>query len=148
MALPPGSQVGNIMVTPSISLVPAIGPGWPAGFTTDKELQFSTVGFTQVGVTIAGGQGILPIGTVLGRNSTTKLYGPYATGNSDGTQTARGVLRTAVDTGPAALAPLPNIQANMVVAGILNNTLISGADSGAITTLGVTVDTILGTFRF
>jgi hypothetical protein len=144
MTLPGGSYVGNVLVAPSINLVPAFGPGWPAGFTTDQELQSSTAGFTQTGVTLAGGQGILPLGTVLGRNSSTKLYGPYSSGASDGTQVPRGILRTTVDTNAGQGA---NIQANMVTAGILNNSLVSGADGTAITDLGARVDTVLNTFK-
>lgn len=145
MTLPGGSYVGNVLVAPSINLVPAFGPGWPAGFTSDQELQASTARFTQFGVTLAGGQGILPLGTVLGRNTTTKLYGPYNAGHSDGTEIPRGVLRTTVDTNAGGGA---NIQANMVVSGILNNSLISGADSTAITDLNARVDTVVNTFTF
>jgi hypothetical protein len=147
MTLPGGSYVGNILVAPSINLVPAFGPGWPAGFTTDQELQSSTARFTQTGVTLAGGQGILPIGTVLGRNSATKLYHPYSSAASDGTQIPRGILRTSVDTNTQA-AVGANIQANMVVSGILKNSLVSGADGTAVTDLVARVDTVLDTFTF
>src|SRR5712692_9309174 len=73
--------------------------GGPVAAPLDQELLYSTVGYTQKGVTVAGGQGILPIGTVLGRKTTDKKYYVYATGNSDGTQTAHGILRNAIDTG-------------------------------------------------
>lgn len=145
MTLPGGSYVGNVLVAPTINLVPAFGPGWPAGFTTDQELQFSTARFTQQGVTLQGGNGILPIGTVLGRNSTTKLYQAYNASAGDGTQVPRGILRTTVDTNAGGNA---NVQANMVISGILNNTLVSGADGTAITDLNARVDTVLGTFTF
>lgn len=146
MTLPAGSQVGNIMVSPAISLVPAFGPGWQSGFTTDDELLYSTARFTQKGVTLAAGNGILPLGTVLGRNTVTKLWGPYNTNASDGTQVARGILRQSADTGLSGSGP--NLQANIVISGILKNQKVSGADSGAITTLLARVDTVLGTFTF
>jgi Bacteriophage lambda head decoration protein D len=147
VSLPPGSQVGNIMPTPEVSLVPAFGPGWPAGFTTDAELLFSTNGgFTQKGVTLATGQGILPVGTCLGRVTATKLYVPYNAGNSDGSQVPRGFLRTAADTG-TTLYPR-GLMANIVIRGILKSSLVSGADTNAITLLGARVDTVIGSFTF
>jgi hypothetical protein len=114
----------------------------------DQELLASTAAFTQVGVTVAGGQGILPIGTVLGQKTADKKYYVYATGASDGTQTARGILRHAIDTGIAATPQAVDQQANIVIRGILNNTLVSGADSGAITTLKARVDSVLSLFIF
>jgi len=119
--------------------------GGPVAAPLDQELLYSTVGYTQKGVTVAGGQGILPIGTVLGRKTTDKKYYVYATGNSDGTQTAHGILRNAIDTGSTGA---PDQQANIVIRGILNLSLVSGADSGALTTLDARTDSILGTFTF
>lgn len=119
--------------------------GGPVSAPLDQELLYSAHAFTQKGVTLAGGQGILPIGTVLGQKTSNKKWYVYATGNSDGTQTARGILRNAVDTGSAGAA---DQQANIVIRGILKLSLVSGADSGAITTLGARTDTVLGTFVF
>lgn len=114
----------------------------------DQELLASTVGFTQFGVTVAGGQGIIPIGTVLGRKTADKKYYVYNSGASDGTQTARGLLRNAIDTGVAGTSQAVDQQANIVVRGTVNSTLVSGADSGAITTLNARIDTVMGIFAF
>lgn len=119
--------------------------GGPVAAPLDNELQWSTHAFTQTGVTVAGGQGILPMGCVLGQKTADKKYYVYAAGNSDGTQTARGILRNAIDTGAAGS---PDQQANIVIRGILKLAFISGADSGAITTLVARTDTVLGTFTF
>ncbi len=121
-------------------------PGYSQGATyTDPEILYSTVGFTQKGVTLAGGQGILPAGTVLGQKTADKKYYVYDNAGSGGVATARGVLRRAVDTGPAGSA---DQLGNIVIAGILKSTLVSGADSAALTDLGATVDSVRGTFKF
>lgn len=147
MSLPPGSQVGNIIPTPDIELVPAFGPGWPVNFTSDPELLYSTNGgFTQKGVTLAPGNGILAAGTCLGRVTATKLYIPYNVAANDGSQIPRGFLRVGTDTGSTAFPRA--IMGNIVIRGILKNSMISGADSTAITDLGARVDTVLGTFTF
>lgn len=120
--------------------------GGPIAAPLDQELLYSTAGFTQVGVTLAGGQGILPTGCVLGRKTSDKKYYVYATGNSDGTQVARGILRQGTDTGVGGAAK--DVQGNLVIRGIVNLSLVSGADSGAITTLNARSDTVLGLFSF
>lgn len=121
-------------------------PGFtsPTADFTDPEILYSTVGFTQKGVTIAAGQGVLAAGTLLGQKTADKKYYAYNNASSDGTQTARGVLRRAVDTTGAGNDQLGNI----VIAGILKNSLIVGADSAALTDLGATVDVVRGTFKF
>lgn len=129
----------------SYEKLPVPGFTSPTSVYTDVEILYSTAGFTQKGVTLAGGQGILPAGTVLGQNSTTKKYHVYNNGASDGTQTAAGVLRRAVDTGGAGAA---DQLGNIVIAGILKNDLVSGADSNAITDLGARVDANRNTFKF
>lgn len=122
-------------------------PGfWKGNDTTNPEILYSTVGFTQKGVTLAAGQGVLAAGTVLAQNSTTKRYVAYASGGANGTGTARGILRTGVDTGTDADGP--EKLGNIVIAGILKNNAIVGADAGARTTLGAVVDTVRGTFKF
>jgi len=133
------------MSTTSYEQIPVPGHTSPTHTSTDSELLYSTARFTQKGVTLAGGQGILPIGTVLGRKTSDKKYYVYNNGHSDGTEVARGVLRREVDTGSAGSA---DQLANIVISGILKNSLVSGADSSALTDLGATVDTVLGTFKF
>lgn len=119
-------------------------PGYTQGpnFPNDPELLYSTAGFTQKGVTLAGGQGILPIGTVLARRTSDKLYVVYNNAGSGGAEVAAGILRRGVDTtaGP--------VQANMVIAGIVKNSLVSGADSAAITDLNARVDSARDIFKF
>lgn len=133
-------------MTQAFEQIPAPGFVSPTATYTDSELLYSTQGgFTQVGVTLAGGQGVLPAGTVLGRNTTNKLYYVYNNTNTNGTEVARGVLRRAVDTGAAGT---PNQQSNMVITGILRLDMVSGADAAALTDLGAVTDSVLNTFRF
>lgn len=122
--------------------IPVPGFTSPTSTFTDPEILYSTVGFTQKGVTIAAGQGILPAGTVLARKTSDKKYYVYNNAGSGGLDVARGVLRRAVDTAGG------DQLSNIVVAGILKNSLVSGADSGALTDLGATVDSVRDTFKF
>ncbi len=124
-------------------------PGFtnPTADYIDPEILYSTVGFTQKGVTLGSGVGVLPAGTVLGQKTSDKKYYPYDNSKGDGTQVARGVLRRPVDTG--TVANTANDQgSNMVIAGILKWGLVVGADAAALTDLGATVDTVRGTFKF
>lgn len=120
-------------------------PGFEVGaYLTDDEIMASMKGgFTQVGVTLAGGQGILPAGAVLGRVTASGLFRAYTGADSPtGMGVARGVLRKRVDTtdGP--------ILANMVVSGIIKNSKLSGMDTDAVTDLNGRADTVLDRFRF
>ncbi len=125
-------------------VIPAPGY-WKGNEYTDPEILYSTVGFTQKGVTLAGGQGILPAGTVLGQKTSDKKYYAYDNAGSGGIGTARGVLRKAVNTGTAGA---PDQLGNIVIAGILKLNMVSGADAAAITDLGATTDSVRGTFKF
>ncbi len=93
-------------------------------------------------MTIAGGQGILPAGTVLGQKTADKKYYVYSNGGTGGVDTARGILRRAVDTAGG------DQLGNLVIQGILKLNMVSGADSGALTDLGATTDTVRNTFKF
>lgn len=118
-------------------------PGYSEGpVYTSPEILYSYAGFTQKGVTIGKDQGILPAGTVLGRRTSDKKYYVYSNGASDGTETARGVLRRGVDT--AGEDQLSNI----VIQGILKLNQVSGADAAALTDLGAVTDSVRGTFKF
>jgi hypothetical protein len=65
-----------------------------------QELLLSiSAGYTQRGVTLAGGQGLLPTGTVIAKHSGSGKYFVYQSGATDGRQTPLGVLRDARDTG-------------------------------------------------
>lgn len=99
---------------------------------TVRELLKSYAAFTQRGVTLAGGNGILPTGCVLAQQTSTQLYFPYNASASDGTQIALGVLRDARDTGGTSDPTGQTSQAclgNLVVRGILDLTLVSGTDT-------------------
>lgn len=125
---------GNILQSPGFNQL---------GYTVDDEVLYSMVGYTQKGITLATGQGILPLGTVMGRVTASKLWKVYNNGASDGTEVARGILRNTVDTG-SSTSPL---QANIVVQGLLKNSKISGADAASLVDLGATQDTVLDLFR-
>jgi hypothetical protein len=125
--------------------IPVPGVTSPTATFTDPEILYSTVGFTQKGVTLAGGQGILPAGCVLARKTADKKYYVYNNSGSGGLEVARGVLRRGVDTGAAGSA---DQLGNIVIAGILKYSLLSGADSSALTDIGATVDTVRDTFKF
>lgn len=112
------------------------------------EILASTSGWTQKGVTLKPGLGILPAGTVLGQVTATKLWAPYnqAASNGAGSDTARGVLRQAVDTGGAGTTK--TYVANILIQGILKLAVLSGADANAISDLNARSDAVLGTFSF
>lgn len=122
--------------------IPVPGFTSPTDTFVDPELLYSTAGYTQKGVTVAGGQGILPIGTVLGRKTSDKKYYVYNNGASNGVEVARGVLRRPIDTRNG------DQLANIVIQGILKNDLVSGADAAALVDLNARVDTVLNTFTF
>lgn len=116
----------------------------PTATYTDPEIMYSMVGHTQKGVTLAGGQGVLAAGTVLGQRTADKKYYAYDNSKADGTQTAHGILRRPADLGGPGS---PDQQGNMVIAGIIKLDMVVGADAAAITDLGAVVDTVRKTFK-
>jgi hypothetical protein len=120
-------------------------PGYEKGDTyTDPELLASTVGYRKWGATIAGGQGILTAGTALAQKASDKKY--YVYDNASGTLgVAVALLYRGVDTG---VAGSPDQQGNILTAGEVKLSMVSGADAAAITDLKAKVDTIRGTFTF
>lgn len=130
------------MATTDFEKIPSPGYSSPTHSYAPTEILYSAVGLRQKGVTLAANQGILPAGTVLALNTSTKRYVVYANGGSNGTGTAVGVLRRAVDTRTGEQ------QGNIVISGALKLSLVSGADSGAITTLNARTSTAMGTFIF
>lgn len=113
-----------------------------------QELLASTEGYSQRGVTLAGGQGVLPTGCLLALRSTDGKYVAYATGGSNGTNKALGVLRDARDTGGSS-SPAGKVstdcQGNLVYRGTLNANLVSGTDTTSLVTGtggGVSVQTL------
>jgi len=118
-------------------------PGYAKSATSvDDELLFSTVGYTQKGVTLKPGQGVLLLGTLIKQDPSTKHY-VVATDN-----TAEGLLRQTTDTGtdPDGQA----WQANIVLTGIAKLAKVSSANSGVTLTnvLGARVNSVIGTFKF
>jgi len=126
--------------------LPVPGFTYPTAAYTDPEILYSTAAFTQKGVTLGSGQGVLAAGTVLGQKTADKKYYAYSNANADGTQVARGVLRFGVDTSTVVSAANDQL-GNIVIQGILNYPLIVGADAAALTDLGATVDTVRGTMK-
>lgn len=77
-----------------------------------QELLLSMAGYTQRGVTLAAGQGILPTGCVIARHTASGRYFAYNAAATDGRQTPVGVLRDARDTGGPGSASLAAFNAN------------------------------------
>lgn len=130
-------QVGNAIPSPGF---------FQQGTTTDDELLASAIGWTQVGITLKAGQGLVPLGTIMGQITATKRWVPYATGATDGSQVPQGALRSSIETGtdPAG----HEFQGNLVVKGTLKLNKIANADAGAIAALKARTSTILNTFTF
>lgn len=77
-----------------------------------QELLLSMAGYTQRGVTLAAGQGVLPTGCVIARHAGSGKYFAYNAAATDGRQTPVGVLRDARDTGGPGAANLSGYNAN------------------------------------
>lgn len=119
-------------------------PGYRSGGgVIDDELQFSTIGFTQKGVTLKPGQGVLLLGTLIKQDGASKQY-VRATASD-----AQGILRQSVNTGTDPQGQ--TWQGNIVLAGILKLAKVSVANSGVNVSggvLGSRVDPIQGYFKF
>lgn len=113
------------------------------GKIVDQELLFSTQNYTQKGVTLKPGQGVLLLGTLLKQDASTKKY-VKATSAAD----AEGVLRQSVDTGTSADGQ--SFLGNILYSGLLNLTLVKAANSGVVLTdvLNGTVNEKAGFFKF
>lgn len=133
-------------------LIPA--PGFINGnYANDDELLFSTVGYTQKGVTLLAGQGVLPLGTALARQTATKRYVKYNSAGSDGSQNFAGFLRHSVDTGLVPSGPgVQDLLGNIVIMGVLKLSQVSSANGGTSALLsgipGSRVNADLGSFKF
>lgn len=136
------------MVDYTGNAIPAAGINRGA-HVPDDEILYSTVGFTQKGVTLKPGQGVLKAGTALARETSTKTYVKFVSGGSDGTGNAIGILRKTVDTGSAADGQA--YLGNVILMGILKLASISTANGGTsdvATALSARTDTVFGTFKF
>lgn len=127
------------------NVIPAPGY-WKGDSSYAPELLYSTARFTQKGVTLQAGQGVLPLGTVLAQSTVDKKWVAYANAGSDGAGVARGVLRRGVDTGTDEDGH--EFQGNIVISGILKSGLIVGLDSAAIADLNGRLDDSFDTFTF
>ncbi len=118
-------------------------PGYAKGNSTlDDELLFSTVGYTQKGVTLKSGQGVLLLGTFIKQEASTKQYVKASAAD------AEGVLRNTVDTGTDASDQ--TWLGNIVIMGLLKLAKVKAANSGTVTGggLGATVNEPQGFFKF
>lgn len=77
-----------------------------------QELLLSYAGFTQRGVTLAAGQGVLPTGCIIARHVASGKYFAYNAAATDGRAVPVGVLRDARDTGGPGSASLSAFNAN------------------------------------
>jgi hypothetical protein len=127
-------QIGNSIPAPDYS---------KGGTYVDDELLYSTVGFTQHGVTLKPGQGILLLGTALKQDPATKLY-VKATAAAD----VEGFLRQTTDTGSSETAQ--KFQQNLVEAGILKLAKVQAANSGVTLAniAGARINAVKGSFKF
>ncbi len=123
------------------------------GQVVDDELLYSAHNYIQKGVTLEPGQGVLLLGTILARKTTTKRYVKYASGGSDGANVALGILRKTVDTGTETLVQNPQAQvwlANILYSGLLKLPAMVAANSGVTLTsvLSAQVNAVEGFFKF
>lgn len=153
----PGDSYQEIPVPGFIKPTHTYGETFGDEFHAPKvfELLASTEGgFTQRGIILAGGQGVLRTGTVLGQYTSGPnqyMYGVYNSSHSDGTQIPLGFLRNGTDTGgtssPSGL-PATNVAGLLVDRGIINYAVISGLDANAITLLVGRLDNAVQRFYF
>lgn len=124
-------------------------PGFtnPTADYIDPEILYSTAAFSQKGVTVGSGVGVIAAGTLMGQKTADKKYYPYSNAAADGTQTARGVLRRGIDTTLVVNAANDQVS-NIVIQGILKYSMVVGSDAAALTDLGAVVDTVRGTYKF
>lgn len=126
--------VGNANIAPHLSAEVSL---------VDTEIAVSPTGLIKKGVKLQASQGVLPAGTVLARVSSTKEYVVYNNAGSGGAEVAIGVLYQAVDTSTGDA-----VFGNIILAGVLKNSLLSGVDSSALTDLNARRDTSLDVFIF
>lgn len=113
---------------------PVGSAGYQDQFLTEavQELLASTVAYRQRGVTLAGGQGVLPTGCVLAQKTADGKYYKHDASQSDGRQVPVGILRDGRNTSPSGVST--DVQGNLVWSGALNAALISGTDTTSLTT--------------
>lgn len=87
--------------------------------------------FYAIPVTVVSGSGVVDVGTVMGKVTASGKYKPYASGNSDGSQTPVGFLTEKVDATSADVTGI-----GMFVMGFFVEANLTGLDSGGKTALG------------
>lgn len=136
-------QIGNEIPAPGV---------YTGTHVEQDEILYSYTGrFTQKGVTLKAGEGVLVAGTVLARETSTKKFVKYASGGSGGTNVAVGILRKTVDTGTDAAGK--SYLGNIIISGILKLVKISSANAGGDSAVlsaftGSRKSDVLGTFTF
>lgn len=135
--------IGNTIPAPGLSIE---NPS-----SVDQELKYSSAGFSQKGGTLKPGQGILPLGTVLARDTVTKQWVKFNALGTNGADVAAGILRKTTDTNAEGVGT-GGYQANIVFRGSLKYNLVSSANgtelSAAVTALGARVNPTLNVFSF
>lgn len=119
---------------PGTSTVAEIKPGqiW-AGYGQNQNVK---------GATLKAGQGILPAGTVLAYQTSSKKYVLYNNAGSGGAQDAKGILLERTDTTNG------DVLANIVLGGDVKLSALSGLDAAAIVDLNGRSDTERDVFIF
>lgn len=119
-------------------------PGFrTGGGVIDDELMFDMNGYSQRGVTLKPGQGVLLLGTLIKQDPTSKLY-VKATGGD-----AQGILRQSIDTGTDPQGQV--WQGNILTMGQVKLSKVQAANSGVTFGDGVLngrVDSVQGYFKF
>jgi hypothetical protein len=116
-----------------------------------KNIIKSTAGGMPVrGGTLAGGQGIIPAGCVLGYRSTERKFYVYDNAASTGEETAVAIYLGPYDanTGTAAAGTSTDQLVRLAFPGFgeLYSSALSGADANAITDLGARVNNDFDSF--
>jgi hypothetical protein len=131
------------------NVVPAPSGVTQKAFTTDVELLNSTgAGWTQSGVTLKPGQGVLAVGTPLVQDNATKQYVKAATNAT----VIEGFLRAQVDTGSLSSDPVK--QGNLVRRADVKYSVVKAANgnsdltSSAVNSLNGRLDTVRDSFIF
>lgn len=116
-------NVGNVIYAPGSS---------SKAFTSDLELLASGIGWSQFGVTLKQGQGVLAVGTPLTKDGAT---GTYVAAASTATSGVVGFLRLETDTGVVG-TDLPRL-GDCVYKGTLKYSLIKAANANTDLTAGL-----------
>lgn len=103
------------------------------GFTPKEILAAWSPDPLKKGGTLKPGQGVLDAGTILGRDTATKLLVAYNNAGSGGADTAVGILDQAQDTG--AVGSTERVGCNIYLGGTFKRSALIGLDAGAVADL-------------